>query len=151
MSADPTQSRTTVGTRASRGEYARASFFSWTPISLNSVTPRRFHDLNLSGSYSAIFGAPLLPFALVLFVRAELRSCAFGLFVVTMFVSAATHALLLFLPGSKGPNRFGDEPPELLSPERYVPPPAPPPSTQDELARARQDLDAAKRRLTPPA
>ena len=148
LDESPRHDRSRVRARAGPDEYARSQFFAG-PFAWIAVAPLRFQDLNLPGAWAYIFLAPfaVLPFG---FLVERIGGPSFLVLMMIATVPAVLlNMVLMILPGTKGPNRYGEEPAETRRVPPYVPPPPPPPSIDDKLAEARREIDSARHRLTP--
>ena len=153
MPNDPSNTGWQFAARASRADYYRATR-GWGGFAEPLVAARRLQDLNVPGVWAVVLVA-WLPLLLLSFATGgPIHVIVTVLAAVAMGSAIVMKLLLLALPGTKGPNRYGPEAnDQATSPRPYVPP-APvvtAPSTGDLLTAARHELDAAKRRLTPPA
>lgn len=71
------------------------------------VTARRLHDRNLSGWWQLV---PIVPTILLLAMIFTMSLTEAALILLSLLAVAVWFLMMLILPGTSGPNRFGPDP-----------------------------------------
>src|SRR6185503_4484133 len=74
-----------------------------------AVAVRRLHDINFAGWWLALPAAPVIGWAILILAHLN-PEWLFRIFLIAIVVSPLVLLVLMFLPGTRGPNRFGDDP-----------------------------------------